>query len=210
MSCAQAVRTDGAALVLQHDHSRSFVVGVAGRLSRQIADLQFTMGQGPTFDVQGGATVLVPDVTCERSAHRWPLFAPAAAELGIRALFALPLVAEDITIGALQLYRTRPAPLSPVELVEAMTYAQAAAELLVQHDRSGDQPQHWIVDTGLGGRAEIYQAAGWLAAKRGISVDDALIRLKAYAYCRDQPIAQLALAVLADDPLTHDLVKDPP
>src|SRR4051794_13300143 len=60
-------------------------------VTRQLSDLQFTLGQGPAIDAsENGVAVFVPDIG-DVSAFRWPAFAAEAVRLGARAVFALPL-----------------------------------------------------------------------------------------------------------------------
>ena len=48
----------------------------------------------------------------ERSPDRWPVFAVAAARLGVRAVFALPVTVAGFPVGVLTLCRHRPGRLT--------------------------------------------------------------------------------------------------
>jgi hypothetical protein len=196
--CVEALPIDGAAFSLGANRRRSFVVSTAGRLAQHLADLQFMMGEGPKIDaLEAGCPVVVPDLAAACTASRWPLFAPAAANLGIRALCALPLAWDDVRAGVLQLYRTSPGCPTVDELADAVTLAYLGLELALaaaQPDRADDQ--QWIIDHDLGGRATVHQATGVVAAQLGISADDALARLQLYAYCCEQSVTEVARAVM--------------
>src|SRR5579883_2280842 len=75
-------------------------------VSTELEDLQFTLGQGPGLDAAAGSPVLIADLAAETA--RWPVFAPAAAALGVRAVFALPLRIGAISVGALLAHRATP------------------------------------------------------------------------------------------------------
>jgi hypothetical protein len=53
--------------------------------AEEMEDLQFALGQGPCMDaVAGRGPVLVPDLTRLDAQRRWPLFAAAATDRGVR------------------------------------------------------------------------------------------------------------------------------
>jgi hypothetical protein len=119
-------------------------------------------------------------------------------------VFAVPL--DGIDLGVMQLYRTTPVMLNPTELADALTFADLALELIVGADKPSQEPQ-WITDGALVGRAEVYQATGVLSATLQIGLEDALARLKFYAYCHDLPINDDAHEVISGD--LPDLPENP-
>jgi hypothetical protein len=75
--------------------------------SARLDDLQFTLGQGPGMDVApSGELVLEPDLGSV-PAQRWLAFTPAALELGVQAVFAVPLQIGVIRLGFLRPTGTR-------------------------------------------------------------------------------------------------------
>ncbi|MGH3857362.1 MAG: hypothetical protein ACRDR6_28540, partial [Pseudonocardiaceae bacterium] len=82
----------GVAVSVRGDRVICEVLCAIGPLSRQLEELQLTIGEGPSLEVlAGGASVLVGELACARAQTRWPLFAAAAVQAGARAMFALPL-----------------------------------------------------------------------------------------------------------------------
>jgi len=169
-------------------------VGVA------LEDLQFTLGQGPGLDAADGVPVLVADL--EAAAGRWPMFVPAAAELGVRALFALPLRIGAINVGVLSAHRATPGPLADGALTDAFALAEAVT-LLLLHQQSTDTDEH----AGPSGtrplagpatyRAEVHQATGMISVQLGVTLAEALLRLRAYTYADGRGIAEVASDVVA-------------
>ena len=53
------------------------------------------------------------------------------------------------------------------------------------------------LDEALRYRAELYQAQGMVMIQLGSNLTDALARMRAYAFARDQPLAEVATAVVA-------------
>jgi hypothetical protein len=164
--------------------------------SEELEELQFTLGQGPCVDVAGGdGPVLVGDLSSAASRRRWPVFAPAAAERGVRGLFALPIGAGAIRLGVLDLYRLNAGMLSDGELADALAYADAV--LVLALDQRGGIAFD-LRDRGLAvRRAEVHQAAGMISVQLGVDVIDALTRLRAYAYLNNRRLAEVASAVVA-------------
>jgi hypothetical protein len=173
-----------------------------GTVGVALEDLQFTLGQGPGLDAAAGATVLVPDLA--DAAGRWPVFAPAAAALGVRAVFALPLRVGAISVGALLAHRGTAGALADGALADAFALADAVTVLLLQRESGGTGRDHWDGDGPQPGwarpatyRAQVHQATGMISVQLGVSLAEALVRLRAYAYADGRLIAEVAADVVA-------------
>jgi hypothetical protein len=166
--------------------------------SEELEELQFTLGQGPALDgADGTSPVLVADLFAAEAWRRWPLFAPAAADRGIGAIFAFPVAAGAARFGVLDLYRRSTGPLSSAELADALAYSDAIL-VLALYDRGGLQAGVEMLDADMADRrAEVHQAAGMASVQLGVSVIDALARLRAYAFIHDRGLAEVAADVVA-------------
>jgi hypothetical protein len=159
-------------------------------VGRQLADLQLTLGEGPLFDASASSgPVLASDLADGESGTRWPAFALAASTAGAAAVFAFPLVVGAIRAGVLGLYRDRPGPLSDFQLGDALVFADTATMLLLD---SQDRPASLASY-----RAEVDQATGMLTEQLGVSITDAFVRLRAYAYVNDIQLADVARDIVA-------------
>jgi hypothetical protein len=157
--------------------------------SRRLEELQLTLGEGPCLDAHAlGMAILTPDLDSGDAQTRWPVFAPAAADAGAAAVFAFPLQIGAISPGVLDLYRREPGTLDAEQLADAMAFADTATLLLL-----GTR-----TDTELGGyRAEIDQATGMLTEQLGVGIEEAFVRLRAYAYADGRRLAEVAADVVA-------------
>jgi len=170
-------------------------------VARQVEDLQFAFGEGPCFDAyNGGGPMFIEDMSdfAGTEGGRWPMFVEAVVATGVGALFAFPLLIGAIPLGALDLYRQRAGPLTQVQLRAAWRIADAAAEALLDV-RSGtamDLPAD-TAPTGASYRLEVHQATGMVSVHLGVSMEEAFLRLRAYAYARDLRIANVADAVVS-------------
>ena len=198
------VQVTGAWLSAALDAQAGHLMQVTDEVSRELAELQLILGEGPLFDASvSGGPVLASDLSDGDSGARWPAFAPAATQAGAAAVFAFPLVIGAIRAGVLGLYRDRPGSLSDFQLGDALTFADSATMLLLDGqdgaggatgpgDGPGGQP------AGLASyRAEVDQATGMLTEQLGVSITDAFVRLRAYAYANDLQLADVARDIVA-------------
>jgi AmiR/NasT family two-component response regulator len=98
----------------------------------------------------------------------------------------------------LDLYRNTTGELSQVELADALSFADAATQLLLdlqaEDTALGMPPPHALAV--LDDRAEVHQATGVVSVRAGVSLAQALALLRARAYADQRPIGDLARDVL--------------
>src|SRR6266508_6805073 len=76
-ACARAVAALGVGLSLLRGTGLGEPVYATGPVSEELAELQFTLGEGPCVDALRGPTpLLVADLADEHNGRRWPAFAP--------------------------------------------------------------------------------------------------------------------------------------
>ncbi|WP_260845091.1 ANTAR domain-containing protein [Streptomyces sp. SLBN-31] len=168
-------------------------------ISERLEELQLTMGEGPCVDAfLHGSAVLTPDLLTRDLQDRWMVFAEAALEAGARAVFALPLQIGAISPGVLDLYARVPVRLDAEELADALAFADLATLVLLD-TRVGETggPRGDGVDDLGAHRAEIDQASGMLTVQLGVGIEEAFIRLRAYAYAQGRGLADVAADVVA-------------
>jgi hypothetical protein len=187
---------------------------VTDAVSERLAELHLTLGEGPSLEAfAAGGPALASDLADGESGARWPAFAPAALGAGAAAVFAFPLAVGAIRAGVLGLYRDRPGPLSGFQLGDSLVFADTATLLLLDagnledgNEEPGNQEAGDMEPrAGPGGqpaglalhRAEIDQATGMLTEQLGVSITDAFVRLRAYAYVNDLRLADVARNIVA-------------
>ena len=197
-----AVEVTGAWLSAARGVQAGHLIWVTDDVSEQLAELQLTLGEGPSLDVAAsGGPVLASDLADAEYGRRWPAFALAALQVGATAIFAFPLRIGAIRAGVLGLYRKQPNPLSTFQLGDALTFADAATLLMLdgQDQAQGDpgagpggQPSGLVLH-----RAEIDQATGMLTEQLGTGIADAFVRMRAYAYAHDLRLIDVARDIAA-------------
>lgn len=164
--------------------------------TERIEELQFTFGEGPCVDAFATSRpVLVPDVS-DGAMRRWPVYAPALHDAGVRAVFAFPLQVGAARLGALDVFRTRPGPLSRAELGEAFVFADRVVTVLLdgQERVTGDTDG---LDGAIENRIELFQAQGMVMVQLGVTLTEALARLRAYAYAENRQLSDVAADIVA-------------
>jgi ANTAR domain len=140
--------------------------------------------------------VLEPDLGVE-GILRWPGYTPAAHERGIRSVFAFPLQIGAARLGVLDLYRQSRGSLSGPSLGQALAFADVAVETLLDGQAlaaQGRVPEG--LDRALHSDYAVYQAQGMVMVDLGISLADAMARLRAHAYGRNLPLRDVAADIV--------------
>ena len=195
-ACVVGLDIDGAAISLHTASALRETLFATDATADLLEDLQFSLGEGACIEAAvTGRPVLIPDMTDTADTSRWPIYADAAMEAGVSAVFALPLQWGTINLGVLDLYRGAPGSLSRTQLVDARSAADTAALLLLglRTDPGDEQPR----DQSWSSRAEIHQATGMVLVQLGVSAADAFARLRAHAFAEQRLLGDVARDVVA-------------
>jgi hypothetical protein len=193
--CRAAVRrlgVDGASMTVMSGPAALEPLFASDGVSAGLEELQLSTGEGPCADdFRFGSPMLIPDLAAVTA--RWPVFVTTAVAAGAGAIFAFPLQAGAIRVGVLSLYRAKPGPLSPEELANGLVFADIALEMLLDSSAGiiasgGYQPLGGLA----GGRAQIHQATGMISVQLGVSLAEALVRLRARAFADSAAVSDVA------------------
>ena len=113
------------------------------------------------------------------------------------SVYAFPLQVGAVSLGVLDVYDCRTRVLDEREWGLSLAYAEIATESLL-HSSDADTT---FIDPGprtaLGSRAHIYQAQDMVRVDNNISLNEAMVRIRAFAYGNRRAIADVA----------HDIVE---
>jgi hypothetical protein len=194
---ARVIGMTGAGVMLMSGETPQGALCSTDQVSNLIEELQYTLGEGPCVDAyREDEVVLEPDLA-DPANPRWVAFTPPAVEAGARAVFGFPLRVGTVRLGALNLYRDRPGPLSDGQHADALVMADVAARWVLEV-QAGAPPGGLAreLEVGADFRFVVHNAAGMVAVQSGVSVSDALIRLRAYAFSNDRLLRDLAQDVV--------------
>lgn len=191
-ACVDVLPVDGASVSVMSGPRERETLYASDEIAAQIENVQFSLGEGPCFEAFATRRpVLVPDLP-QASILDWPMFATAINALPIGAIFAFPLQAGAIGIGAIDLYRRRPGWLSADELHVALEVVDLVTTVLLGlllGDLDGADGWRGVLSPG---REQVHQATGMLIAAFGISAEEALARLRGYAFVTDRSLDDVA------------------
>ncbi|RAJ60480.1 hypothetical protein K378_04292 [Streptomyces sp. Amel2xB2] len=193
-----AAGVDAAAVTVVLEASPRETVYASAQLAADMTELAVTLGEGPGAGVFIDRPALVADLSAPECQVRWPAYAPAALEAGVRALFAFPLRAGGAAAGHMCLYRAEPGKLDREQLADALVLADTVLALLLDTGRR-PEPQldgRWSEEAGPQ-HPEVHQATGMVTAQLGVSAAVALVRLRAYAFAHDKRLSEVARDVVA-------------
>lgn len=173
-------------------------VAASGERFRLLEELQFALGEGPSIDAYAlRGPVLEPQLLVD-GMERWPAYTQAARQHGARAVFAFPLQVGASRLGVLGIYRDEQGNLSPEAVADALGLAHLCLSTLLMGQLEGADGR---LEDGLSAvvreQAEVYQAQGAVMIQLGVTLPEAMARLRAHAYARDLVLADVARDVLA-------------
>lgn len=192
----QLLQVDAGGIIL-FDEQRQLQVMASTSHAAQLLELfELQTAQGPCVDcARSGKPVLPADVPAMQAA--WPEFTPHLLEAGFRWAAAIPMRLREDVVGALNVFRTAPGPLSSSDLKLGRALADVATVGLVQQrtisarDLVADQ-----LRGALDSRVVIEQAKGMVAERTGLDVGEAFEVLRRQARSSNRPLREVAQAVL--------------
>jgi hypothetical protein len=196
--CPGIAGVTGAGVMLMSGDIPRGSLCTSDEVSHLIEELQYTLGEGPCVDAyQQDRVVAEPDLA-DPVIRRWPAFSPPALQAGARAVFGFPLRVGTAHLGALNLYRDVPGPLSGDQHADALVVADVAARWVLEAQAGA--PLDAVaeeLEISADFHFVVHNAAGMVSVQEGISVTEALIRLRAFAFSSDRLLADVAEDVVA-------------
>jgi GAF domain len=197
-ACPGIVGVNGAGVMLMSGDLPRGSLCTTDDVSQLIEELQYTLGEGPCVDACRQDQVVAEPDLADPVTRRWPAFTPPALRAGVRAVFGFPLRAGTVHLGALNLYRDSPGPLTGDQHADALVVAEVAARWVLEA-QAGAPPDTLAAELEAGAdfHFAVHNAAGMVSVREGISVAEALIRLRAFAFSSDRLLADVARDVIA-------------
>lgn len=159
--------------------------------ARQMDEIQYSFGDGPCMTAaRDHVTIEIPDLEAE---PRWPDYAVAVRQHGIRSVLAVPFDLEDDARAALNLYSTSPNKFDAEALDAAKTYAGQVNKVLrlgLRLARLVETAAH--LRSALESRTIIDLAVGIIMAQNRCSQDTAVEILKSASNGRNIKLRDIA------------------
>lgn len=204
--CVELLGVTATGVVLADDRGRYEPVAGSPATTRGLELLERQRDGGPCVDALAtGAPVL--DVSTSAATRRWPVFARAATEGGVRTTSVLPMLLHGHVVGALNIFSDRHGSMRATSLALGQAMADVATLGLLNARPARERtPLSEQLQHALDSRVVIEQAKGVLAARAGTDVHEAFTRLRQHARDSRSPLTSVAAAVVAGE-LRLDVVS---
>lgn len=207
---AEVTDMTGAGIMLLSDDVARGSLSATDPVASQLEELQYTLGEGPSIDAYRDGRVVTEPNLVDPDVIRWQAFVSLAVDAGAKALFSFPVRIGAIRLGALNLYRDQPGPMSDDQHADALVMSDVAARSILA--MQGDAEPGTIateLEVGTNFHFVVHQAAGMVSVQLGVSVTEALVRLRALAFRTDRPITEVARDIVdrhlrLDEPLEEE------
>ena len=179
--CEDVLQVDAGGVLLESpDGTLSLAAATSDKMERLEA-AEMRHDEGPCIDAYRRVTQIVAH-DLNNELERWPNTMQHALDMGLHSVYAFPLRLRGDCIGALNLYRERPGPFEDADVRLAQAFADVAAiGILQQRQILEAQTRADQLQGALNTRVVIEQAKGVLAAKTGVSLEEAFLALRNHA-----------------------------
>ncbi len=201
--CVHALGVTAAGVMLAAPSGTLQVIASSSDTMRTLELFQLQAQEGPCVEAyRNGEQVVNLDLAAVGS--RYPRFAARATSEGFRSAHSFPMRLRGRTLGALNLLRSQPGPLTEMDIVAAQALADIATIAIVQHQVVIDaQLLSSQLSSALNSRIVVEQAKGMIGQATDSGMDQAFQRLRGHARNHNIRLADLA-AQIAEGTLTPD------
>ncbi len=185
---ADAVGSPSLSLVMLTDDGAPAELVATDVVAGRAQELELTHGEGPLREVMLGDEAVV--AAASDLDQRWPCYAAAVSDLGVRGVVAVPLRYPGAVLGALGLF-TRDGKVSSVDLVQEV--ADILVDVIVQ-----EAPELAAsAEFGASDLGHVHQAAGMVGVQLACTPQTALALIRARAFAEETTMGTVADQVIA-------------
>lgn len=194
------VPAEGAAVSLMSSRGSQGVVASADQRSFRLDEVQFSLGEGPSREAYTSRRPVLIAHLDSPEGRAWPMFSQAAAQAGVCGVLSFPLQVGVTAFGVLTIYTAGTESLTSHLVRTSLAFADLATDILLSEEGGAPgRPLHAGVESVLDYRAEIYQAQGAVSVDLGVSLSEAMARMRAHAFSHHQTVAELATLIMAGE-----------
>ena len=185
----------GAGIMVEDDESNLRFISTSDDRLQTLERLQIELGEGPCLMAYRKAEqVIASDLSDD---PRFPHFGILAVTAGLRAVYSFPMMQAKQPIGAMNLYRSAPGPLTLEQISIGQMFADIAAAFIV-HAREDDHRAllNSQLQNALDSRIVIEQAKGFVRARRDVDATTAFEALRRHARNNATRLLDIASQIL--------------
>jgi GAF domain-containing protein len=194
-ACVDLFTVDGSGLMIADPQNTLRYLTSSDAPGHALEDAQSETGQGPCVDTfVYGHPVHTDDMAAET---RWPRSRDTIAEHGVRAVLGVPVRLGGVTVGSLNVYRSRPHAWDASEQDALTRYGavvEATLEAILAAHTAGELAEQ--LQYALDNRITIERAVGFVMARLDIDPVSAFDVLRRAARRERRKVAEVAQDVL--------------
>ena len=192
-----SLAVSGASISMLRADGHGSTICASDALAGRLDELQFDLGEGPHWEVLRTRNPVFNDDLLLGGHQAWPIFGASVVDLGVRAVFAFPVVSSEVTVGVVDLYRTAPGGLGDDGMAAAAALAEriAGPALRAAFRSAEDGRPEGAAYPAL--RREVHQAIGMILVQLDTDASEAFARLRAYAFLTGRSVHEVARDVVA-------------
>jgi transcriptional regulator with GAF, ATPase, and Fis domain len=202
--CRQLVPGAEVSVAIGDDSGKLRVAAASCERKKVIEQYQIDHNEGPTIDTFSTGEPSVVE-NFDDTSDQGP-FVQLAKVVGYHAIQSIPLRLRAETIGVLSLAETSPQSRAPLQFVLLQALAEGTTIGILNHraNKSANELNRQL-QGALTSRVLIEQAKGAVAARLGVTVDDAFDLLRRYARGSNRKLHDVSQAVIEGTLATHEL-----
>jgi len=195
--CVEVLDVAAAGLMLAYPGGELRVMASSSEAMRLLELFELQTEEGPCPDCYRTGEPIV-NHRLAATGGPWPRFEPRAVEAGFRSVHALPMRLRNLTIGALNLFRTDEGAMNDADVAAAQALADVATIAVLHHHSARDsrlvnEQLHHALDS----RVVIEQAKGVVAERAGLDMNQAFSALRNHARSHNLRLVDVAEDVIA-------------
>jgi hypothetical protein len=173
------------------------LLGASDPVAAELEQCEVELGEGPGWDAWRRGSAVVASDLAGTDATRWVGFSAEATRRGVRSVVALPVRAGAETIGITVRHRMDAGEPTAAESFRALFAADLIAVTILRL-QAGLPPGDLALELHRDrDRAQIHQSAGMVSVQLGISVAEALLRIRAFAFAHGRPLRDISRDIVA-------------
>lgn len=184
-------------ITTEHD-GHPLTVASSDYRAKELDESQYAAGEGTClYAMRSGEVVDVPDISSET---RWPAYIARAREQGLRSSLSLPLLVQDVSVGAMNLYshdRVHAFGRRERTLAEGFA-AQVSTALLLALRMVRQSAVQAQLEQALTSRSVIDQALGVLMGQQRCTAEEAFQLLRTHSQNNNTKLREVAATLIAN------------
>lgn len=176
--------------------ARPFTAAYTTARTLQIDAIQYALGEGPCLEAHSTCSLVEADL--DEAMDRWPRFTAAAKDFEMRAIIALPLLARDESVGALNIYAHGTEALAAADRSDLSRAAARIGEVVgaglavIEARELAGQ-----LEEAMASRAVIEQAKGIIMGQHGLTETAAFDLLRQQSQRTNVKLRALAAQIVS-------------